>query len=68
MKESAKVRKGAGQRTEFKLQKRLWNSEEMQMDDGDGPQGSLKQKRGADGRGNPVPPSSSQSSTTAPKK
>ena len=33
MKESAKVRKGAGERKEFKLVKRLYNSEVMQMDE-----------------------------------
>jgi len=33
MKESAKVRKGAGERKEFKLCKRLYNSEEMMADE-----------------------------------
>ena len=34
MKENAKVRKAAGERKEFKIGKRMWNSEEMMIDDG----------------------------------
>ena len=68
MKENAKVRKAAGERKEFKIGKRMWNSEEMMIDDGNRAQVSLKVKRGEDGRGIPVPNIASQGTLAHLKK
>lgn len=68
MKENAKVRKAASGRKQFKIGKRMWNSEEMQIDDGRGANGSQKLKRGEDGRGIPVTNLASQGTLAHLKK
>jgi len=68
MKENAKVRKAAGERREFKIGKWMWNSEEMQIDDGSRAQGSQKLKRGEDGRGIPISNLASQGTLANLKK
>jgi hypothetical protein len=55
MKERSKVVKKKAERVEFKLSKRLWNSESMVVDGDKNQNISIKQKKGADGKPVAVP-------------